>query len=591
MRSWIILAWKEFWLPFHYRKSDCPGGRDFVWLTIFMALLLTLILLLFASQEGLLNCFVDVLLGNTAGYGVPISVTNNMLSAGGINAIDQSVLTAVRKLGERDNSGAKPPVPGLTIYPYRLLEASLRPLLALPGDNIWQNRQPNGSKFGPDFDGWAVYPNNPLWDLPPSDRSLPLDILVSRSLFLKYFDYHVYRQTLQRTLPEKLFNQLPPNLNANQLDSFTTLWLEVTLGLRKELLPFRITWVDRFPVIDKIAFIMPLTTYHALHAAFDFVELRYFPEFEGRAGERIKQILLYAEQASSENLEEFAAKLVGDVRDYRGDVLVTFAHPVWTRLLESYAEQYQLQYQVTQTITGDTIIHGDGVLVLPCHRLPDDVLRDQQFASCSETEPQPVPLDVTARGNGFHHALVYVPDRTLLSQAVEELKSVKDNALAIHPFYQDALNRFGFLSKMLAALGKPYTFFLFILLVSFLGIQIGGLVGHHRHRYGVFLAKGIEWWQIYCMLWFQILMAHLLGVAIAIVAIMGARTFLQFAIQAVANEYKQTLSLTDLNLLPLTSADYLLASGLVLLLAWLLTTIFLYRMPLRSRTHPAILLH
>jgi hypothetical protein len=86
-------------------------------------------------------------------------------------------------------------------------------------------------------------------------------------------------------------------------------------------------------------------------------------------------------------------------------------------------------------------------------------------------------------------------------------------------------------------------------------------------------------------------MAQALGTIIAIIVITRARSFLQSAIQFVADEYKETLSLADLNLLPLTYTDYLLALGIVLLLAWLLATIFLYRMPLRPRTHPAILLH
>jgi RNAse (barnase) inhibitor barstar len=193
MKPWIRLALKEFWLPFHYRKAGCPGGRDFVWLSIFMALLLTLMLLLLASREGLLNRFVDVLLGNVPGHGVPISVTNNMFSKGGRNAIDSSVLTVVKGLNND--------IPGLQIYPYRTLEANLYPLVSLPDEQIWKNKRDDGSKFGPEFNGWAVYSDDPLWDVRSVSTMLPLKIVMSRTLFDTYFDYPHYRQTLQGLLP------------------------------------------------------------------------------------------------------------------------------------------------------------------------------------------------------------------------------------------------------------------------------------------------------------------------------------------------------------------------------------------------------
>jgi hypothetical protein len=588
MSPWIRLALQEFWLPFHYRKPGCPGGRDFVWLTTFLALLLTLILLLLASREGLLNRFVDVLLGRIPGYGVPISVTNNLLSKGGVNAIDTDVLTEIQAL-EHD-------IPGLQVYPYRTLEADFRPLFRLPDPAIWNNTRDDGSTFGPDFDGWAVYPNDPLWtaNIPAAAQQLPLTIILNRPLFQTYFDYDRYRQTLQDHLPAAVFADLPARLNPYSEKSLDTLWLLVTIGFRKELVPFEVAWVTRFPVIDKLAFMFPLTTYHALKAAHDFPELRYFPEAHGEGGTRVQQILLETRSESVEGqhaaIEQLAADLDAEAQPYRADVLLTFRQPWPEFWLEAYAEHYHLPYQVMKTLPGDRIAHEEQTLRVPCGRLPSDYLRDAHFTSCRDDAQQPLTLDVTAKGNGFHHALVYVPQRTLLSKAARELETIKDQALAIHPSYQDALNRFGFLSKMLDALQKPYGVFLVIFLFAFLGVQLLTLIGHHRHRYGMLLAKGVEWWQIYAMLGLQIGLALGIGLVVAFGLITAAGLFLQAAVKAVAVQYADTLSIADLNLLPLTLLKFAAVSAGLLAITLTLAAVLLYCLPLRSRTHPAKLL-
>ena len=587
MRPWIRLALKEFWLPFHYRKSRCPGGRDFAWLTIFMALILTLMLLLLASREGLLNRFVDVLLGNLPGLGVPISVTNNMLSKGGVNAIDTAVLAEINALAQR--------MPGLVAYPYHTLEASLHPLISLPAEKSWHNTQPDGSKFGPDFDGWAVAADDPLWRQTAAAEAFPLEIIVNRPLFRKHFDYAAYRQALQENLPPELFNTLPASIDPQQPNPFDKIWLQVTVGFTRELLPFRVTWVERFPVIDKIAYVFPLPTYYALKAAHDFPELRYFPEGQGKRTMRVKQLLLEQDQGQREEprhdfAAQWGAQLGAEMSNYRGDVRLTLKQPRPKFWLDGYAKPGQARYAILEELRGDAIAYRDGQLLLPCGRLPDEYLRAARFEACTGDRGQLVALDVTARGGGYHHAIVYVPDRRFLALAKDALVNVKDHALSIHPSYQDALNRFGFLSEMLEALEKPYAWFLVIFLAALLGIQMGALIGHHRHRYGVLLSKGIEWWQIYAMLWLQILLAMLLGMFVAISGMTIASVSLQSAVRAVAGNYAETLGIVDSNLLPLSGRDYLLVAVTVFGLTLSLATVLLYCLPLRRRTHPALLL-
>ncbi len=588
MSTWIRLALKEFFLPFHYRKTGCPGGRDFVWLTIFMTLLLTLMLLLLASREGLLNRFVDVLLGNIPGYGVPIAVTNNMLSRSGIDAINTEVLEDIEALSDE--------IPGLRVSPYRTLEEDFYPFVKLPDEKIWANSREDGTEFGPDFDGWAVYTDDPLWTGTPTSADVPLEMILSKRLFARYFKYQRYRDVLSAMLPETLLRDIPEHLDMNAERLPDTLWMQVKNQDQWELLPFRISWVERFPVIDPIAFLFPLSTYHAIKTAHDHPELDYFPEGEGRRTTRIAQFSLEVNQEQDNEriaqfYETFSARFPqSEMLDFRGDMLITLKRPLPAFWIEGYTQQYDLRFRIMNEPYGHAIGHEKGMLQLPCGSLQDKELDERQFTACSGDRLQPVSLDVTAKGRGYHHALVYVPDRMFLSPAKDALVSVKEEALSIHPSYQDALNRFGFLSEMLETLEKPYTWFLFIFLVALLGIQIGTLLGHHRHRYGIFLAKGMEWWEIYAMLWLQILLALLIGMCVAVFAISATSALVQTAIQTVAQKYSDTLSISDLNLLPLSGGDYVFAALVVLCIALILATLLLYFMPLRQRTQPARLL-
>ena len=268
---WKKLSLKEFWLPFRYTlRKPCPGGRDFLWLSGFMALIFTLILLLVASHEGILNRLVDVFIGNIKNHGIPISVTNNYLGHGGRDGINSSVLSEIKK------------IPGIEVHPYKNLTPDMKPYFDLVDSGIWKN--------GIDkFCGRAVYDDDPVLGKHSFSQGLPFEIIMSRSLVLKSFDYELYLKILKTRLPSKLFLKTPPVMKTG-IKPFEMIWLKVRNNSRYELFPLTVKWVERFPVIDKIAYVLPLKTYFALEAARRFPELRYFPEANGEGGERLTKI-------------------------------------------------------------------------------------------------------------------------------------------------------------------------------------------------------------------------------------------------------------------------------------------------------------
>lgn len=536
--------------------------------------------LLLASKEGLLNSLVDVFLGNVKGHGIPVLVTNNTFSPSGVNMIDKSALAAIRDLGKNDQFHS---IPQLKVYPYREIENNLS-YVELPDKSVWKNKQTDV----PPFIGWAVNADDPLYQSKSSNTAFPLEIVINQSLFNSYFDYDKYRETLKQRLPESLFNTIPEKSPKNSVP--TTLWLKLKFGLgREELFPFSVIPVERIQAVQKLAFLFPLSTYQALKASVDYPKLRYFPESEET---RIKQIAIKIDDNHKSDLyRRFALTVNGELSEYRGDLLVSFNFPMRKSWIDEYAKDYHFRYDEVNTIKGDQIDFSDGYLILPCGRLTTERLRTMNIDDCQSDPTQPVRLDITAEGQGFRHAQVYVSDRTHLKTAVESLVTMKEKALRLHPSYQDALNRFSFLSAMLEVMERPFMIYFVAFLLCALGVQLGILIGHRRHRYGVFIAKGMMYLQVYAMLMIQISLSLLIGFLCAFLIITGFRFYLTAKIFPVARDYSDTLNIASYDFLPLSFSDYAISLIGIVIFAWALAIVILFFLPLRKNSSPALLLH
>jgi hypothetical protein len=578
MAPWIKLSLMEFWLPYYYSfRKPCPGGRDFLWLSVFLALILTLILLLIASHEGILNRLVDVFLGNIKNHGIPISVTNNYMTNGGRDGIDSSVLSEIKK---RE---------GMEVHPYRSLTPDMKPYIDLIDSKIWKNKIHK-------FNGWAVYDDDPVIGKHTFSEGLPFEIIMNRTFVSKNFNYDFYRTILQTKLPPELFEKIPHFMKTDK-KPFEKIWLNVKNTSTGELFPFTVKWVERFPVIDKIAYVLPLKTYFALEAARMFPELRYFPEANGESRERVTKIrvvVLKRQNDDSSVLSDFDGQLhselpIKQIVMNRGDVIIEFLHPLRKIWIDFFCSKQNMAYKVFGTESGDKISFQNGLLSLPCSRLPSAY---RMISNCSGEgiTPRFANLDVTAKGRGFLNATIYVNDRNQLFNAVHTLKKIKENALSLHPAYEDSLNRLGFLNKMLEMMTMPYIIFLLIFTLLILFIWIATLIGHHRHRYGIFLAKGMKWNEIYYLFGLQIFIATLIGFIFSAFVMQVAKLYLIDMMGPVGMEFKDILTFSDLNLLPLFITDYVYAFVFVLLYAWVIAWGLLWHMPLRPRTQPASLL-
>ena len=251
--------------------------------------------------------------------------------------------------------------------------------------------------------------------------------------------------------------------------------------------------------------------------------------------------------------------------------------------VEAFARGRTLDYRVLESVKGHVIGDRRSHMALPCSVFPRRELH-RLGRNDDGKGPCTVAKDVTSTGNGFLRAFVYVPDRTSLKGSVKTLLQIAERALSIHPIYQDALNRFGFLATMIDTLRVPYGFILFFFLLAILGIQIGTLVEHRRQRYGIFLVKGVPWHHIYALLFLQMVFAVTVGFLGAAVIMSLMQRIVSSIVRGAADAFRGVIQVVDIELLPLTMHDYAAVTVSTLVLALSFVAVILYLLPVRWRT-------
>ena len=556
------LAWQEFALPFRRVFGYAPGGRDFLWLTLMLVPILTLALLLSASRTGILNKMVDVMLGSVPGYGVPVWVIPNPVAKSGIDLITNDVLSAVE-------------ASSYAIFPYREVVGNID-FIELLDPEAWST----ASEFDPEFAGWAVNAQDPLWLVDvQSEQVVPLEIILNKQLFERHFNAEIYMNSLETALPRAIFEEERQEL-ANGI--MERLWVRLRVGDRYDTMPLRVVWRESFPSSQPIAFLFPLSTYHALQAAQAFPEFRYFPEFGGQAGKRAKKVQIEGD-VDPGVVEDLASQLNGTYVSRRGRHTIEFQVPYAVQFIESWAREVDASIRVLETEESHELAIRGSRLALPCATLPVEVIRTATIEN--EGSPNCMALsEVTARGQGYLRAFIYVADRTDLSRSVAQIRALHEQALSIHPVYQDALNRFGFLARIIDSLRFPYGLTLFLFLVVILAVQIGTLVEHRKSRYAILLSKGMHWRQIYFLLYAQMVFTVIVSVAISIAIFSAMRSAFAEIMQGVSEDFPTIWGVKGIDLLEIGYVDYLVVVLVVFLLQLLFVSLALMHVPINGKT-------
>ena len=608
MKTYLNIAWIEWYRAFTIKQSGGGNGRrDFFWLSLLLWLTLTLALFVWGSRAGLLDQFVNVSLGYVRGSGIPIWVIAGIAGSDNV-AIDRRILQRMQAL----------PAIGDGVHPYREVE---RHEVSLPGS--YENTAQIFGKKPEDFYGWAVSQQDPLWQLampstmpalttPPIPRPFPLDIVLNRALFQRHFHCQAYRDILAKKLPMALQPPAPSAVSDDRLACLANdqLWLEAKLGNTREFIPFRIHWQARIPTMVELAFLLPLTTFHALKLTYDNPNLRYYPEDYGQQGQRVKQLWIRDEGPAERDHERYAhfAHCLGHAKVQNSLIILT--HPKPMHWVEACATQQGIRLQteaqnfpepflkVAETEASHPLSYeSEDMIRLPCQALKPDW---RPLFGCTSPETQIAKIDVLKAFGGYLKALIYVRQRTELSPTLHALQALprsqghneQQQALYVDPVYQDAIARFNFISDVLEMLSRHYGVFFVLFLLVLLGIQTGIVIGHRRHNYGVFLAKGMAWGQIRAMVLVQMALSFTTGFGGALLALWLLRFSLHTALERLlASEHYKERIFSTLDLLPLLGRDYVLIGGLGLLLTWIMAMLLLRLICPTQRLEPSRLLH
>lgn len=599
---WTTLGWRAFLQSFLCGRFGCVGGaRDFFWLTLLLAMVISMALLLLGSRTGLMGQFTDALLGTLRPYGVPISVTSHWKN-------DEGIRTPFLEQLRHVEGGIPGESYGISAHPYRHLTTN-NPRVRLPTNGIWDSKMP--------WVGWAVYPDDPLWQLGvPQDWTrehgkadwlgLPFSVVLNESLFAQWFDYAAYQKVMQPILAQEQRQPLPAQVLQGDLKSvLSTLWLKVTVGDQEKLVPFVVRWVHHIPGIENVAYLFPLATYHALLAAHHLPELRFNPIDQGQADSALHRLLIgptypKAPIAAYARCIQRAVAMTGltDLPDISEKICPKpDLRAAYFPLDKDVGKENQRSEHPVEE--WDTLDHDSRNYVwLPCHRLPQNTtLRNTLCPNGAEGKSLFVPWDVNDFGSPFKAMRVYVPDSTKLNRSVKALLALRTHEgrpiLDIPPLYRDALNRFNLLSDLLTTMGPVYilTFGLFL---SFLLLaQVGALVGHRRHHYGILLGRGFTAVGIYAKLTLQMALITLSGGIVAFVVIIpGLRIVLEDGFRDVlARSYDLLPPGYNFEVLPLPWQSVATVIGAIYAAVILVTLFLLFQLPLRSHTTPSDLLH
>lgn len=605
------------------------GRRDFLWLTLLLGLTLALAMLLLAARQGVLDKLLDVSLATVPGHGVPIWVSGKSRNYG--DALSTRQLDRIGALDE-----------GLRVYPYYDV---LNSDISLPGgsggegeQSIWrplpQDAQGVDDEFVSDPLVWAVYADDPLWTtaLPngtqKGEHNITPVVVLNRQAFGR-LNCNVYQRAITLVSPGAMFSDGIDMSTDQALKSDKTpdclrdghIWLRLRPGENNELHRFRIIWVDRLPTFDEVAILFPMSFYQVLKIAQIDGNLHFFPELLGKPGLRLASIEVHPGQQHHYSKKEFEKFYDCIGREGgKNQATIRFSRPVPEATIEACATNTGLRFQ-HEPVVGDQrpfltlgkVIRGS----------PFDFVSEGKYVCLSPTEQtkgeRGVDLcDVDSglvavdpvKGSDFEYAIVYVKDRDRVFEVMNHLEGlttaddelsgraeVSDEAgesiLFIPAPYKDAVRRFGFMTAVLDLFTWPFGLLLSLTLLILSLAQVGMVIQHRRHSYGVYLAKGMGGIAILLMLIVQVSISLGIGFLGACLCLVLTSEWLAVALRRLLAEpaFAGKFMVADLALLPFDWGIVLTVGAVGFVFIWLVTIGLMSRIAFGKHTEPAALLY
>ncbi|WP_135077376.1 hypothetical protein [Terasakiella sp. SH-1] len=620
-------ALREYKTSFAWRRK-APGGRDFLWLSLAMSLLLTVGIMLGVVYEGMINKFADSLVGHVENVGSPIWVTRSFDMRGSFNreiynytGRNDGLETGLER-AENEQFAKRFPylkhqeidlLRKALIYPY----SDVLGYIDLPTMKItktengeekefvvspWKTKKKGGRL---NFDGWAVRGKDPIWQraliengftrtkdqnvIASNEYKVPLEIVLPRKAF-KDFDFQAYRNALKSILPQKLSAQLP-----SKMEEMHQIWLSVVSeGQKSEFLPFKVLWVDSLPSLQEKAFIILSSTFDAMRLMKFQPGVPYFFEGESSRAERIRSIRIKTRGkmlAPGLLKDEFVQCLKrGQLKKVMHREMLHFEPAMPRFWLESClpADQWEkakINIKFVQNSIGLKV--GEHSLHVPCGLLGDSLMSPKDLRACENQGGQYMAkVDYANANNEFSGANVYVSHRSDLVPTKDALlkvkfwgekrtkESKKQGVLvfALNALYEDSLKRFGFLTEVLTWFSGSILLGGVAFSIYFFFVNLNSALGHRKPNYGFQLAQGETHKNIRKIIGYQLSLSYFFGLLIALLfvetTVLGVN-YLFLSYSDAAQIAQMSLGLGELQLLP-HLPEVWLTVGLCALGVWII---------------------
>jgi len=516
-----------------YRNS-IPFGkivrqRDFFWFSTTLLFTLLLFIFIHGTTRGIYYKFMDMSMGYVENMGIPIWLKQKK------SYDDEKFRKIIQQIENIDKGNIK-------VLPFVYIDPSC---VKLPGYSekrshekgselpVWYERINDRIEASKLNIRAVSHFHDPLWDVDNEQSqkiSTPLEVTLDKSLFQKHFNCTRYNQELKkRQLPIKTVNESEDDLYCLGNNDKAVIWLNVKINDNDKK-----EW-HKFKINwkDRIQTIVDTPILFPLST----YNLIHF-----------SNEVLYQQKIFLGNVSKIITKK-GPIVNYTPDDYIMIPRSV----LPGYIRSVYCLEPNSLTCLVDTIEH----------------YKDDNYADF----------------------FVYIKSRDYQKKLDEILSST--TLVEISEIYEKNLARIKFLDDILTVL-KQWGCIVFLILFSILLItQLVTIIEHRKFNYGIMLSKGFTVFQIYYIVFIQILLSGLSSFVVFIALFYSSKKCLSSSLkQIVQNDKYQTfLNIANFDILPLNICEISTIFFIALLITIIFAYIRLFLLGLKQNTEVSILIH
>lgn len=612
-RAWLWLARTELRRAL---SPVAPAGRDLAYLSAVVGMLIFLVTAVLALHEGLIVNLADSMLGAARPAGIPIYVTADSSvvaqNRGGLfldlfrNRDRFASVIAAGERGKERPSIVRGGLEWFDFHPIRQVE-NTDVLFTIPGKQV----EPIG---------WAVSETSPLWQWAEAPKPGPIahrTLVLSERTFSKVFDVEEYELALRRYLSPVLLDAWKKEYRgtSGRVSRLFVLVPDVVPG-RQRAVEFSVRWVSSFPAQHELSLLMSLETFRALTLAKAIAEAKLPWGVLPDDTTAVRLVTLSDDKLSdiarADALTKMAACMSPEGKARVDGDSFKIDPPQPATVLRACSKA--LGFADAQFTAAEEEDYDSGVRIkageisVPCRfLLKGGAVIDRAGGTICHKRADVATL------SAFESAvsgLVYAAERRdlpALRNAINDAAISGQPAISISESYRNSLARFDYLLAVLAFVEVPIAIFCAFLVGYVVFFQISTWIGHRQAQYGVLLARGLSWSDLYRLCFFQMILAVGLGAlgALAlsetcrwILAMVfegsGAAQMARTQLGILRPELVTVISFRSLTLaaerISITMLDYAIAVLFVGLLAFGLLGLLLRSLPLGRFTSPVSLI-